>query len=220
MDNKSKSGGVKVNKLWCFPSLPIDNGQLTMDNENKSGRVKVNKLWCFPSLSMVHYQLSIVWTARVAVVGWFVIALRDFARPARQSPRQPLWSLIVWNGACLTLILHVLLAFHFVHHWSHADAVRVTAERTAQTIGWAYGGGVYWNHAFLMIWSGDVVRRWHAWIVGQPRSRGWEWAIHGLCAFMIFNATVVFGPAWWRPAALVVVLPVAAVLFWRRGRTD
>src|SRR5690606_2887397 len=114
--------------------------------------------------------------------------------------------LCVWTAGCVIYLLHVAAAFHFVHDWSHEAACAQTAQQTAAVTGWHWGGGLWINYAFTLWWPLDVAWTWLRGLDGLPR-----WYIvclHAVAGFLMFNATVVFGPAWWRWAAgmLAVVL--------------
>jgi hypothetical protein len=147
----------------------------------------------------------IVWTARVAVA-LYLGALLAGTRPRRvdsgPAPRRLLADLL-WTAAGITFVVHVGLAFQFLHHWSHESAFRHTAERTDQAMGVAVGVGIYVNYVFLLWWVTDLVLLW-----GAPgrRTRRYRIALHAFFAFIMFNATFVFGPPWWRWASL----PIAA----------
>ncbi len=115
-----------------------------------------------------------------------------------------------WTAGLLALTIHVVCAFHFLHHWNHTAALQHTAQRTAEVTGWHWSGGLYINYMFLLFWGVDVVRVWRETLrntpVASPRRRG---MIHGVFLFMMFNATVVFGPWHW-----TVVTVVFAILWW------
>jgi hypothetical protein len=144
----------------------------------------------------------IAWTARAAIACWLVRLLRIAGRfdlPPRRADL--IWSAAGW----LLLLAHVLCAFHFQHHWSNADAYAHTARRTAETVGWNWGGGLYVNYATIAIWGGGVV------VLAQAVARGvqappwWRWTEVFSVGFIILNATVVFGPRhWWLPVAGIV----------------
>lgn len=122
----------------------------------------------------------------------------DFSSP--RIARMNRWA---WTVGCFSLWLHIAAAFHFIHDWSHSDAGRQTAEQTREITGWAFGGGVYFNYAFAVIWLGDVVRWWRKGLDEPSESPVWFWAIHAVFAFMILNATVVFGPHYWRYVGVI-----------------
>jgi hypothetical protein len=85
------------------------------------------------------------------------------------------------------LLVHIAAAFHVAHGWSHAAAYEHT-ERTA-----GVGEGIFVNYLVGLVWGADAV-----WFAGNPvsyarRPRWIGWAVHGLLAFVTFNATVVYG---------------------------
>jgi hypothetical protein len=125
--------------------------------------------------------------------------------------RRPWWPLgrPLWAVGCACLWLHVALAFHLGHAWSHAAAW----ERTRQESG--YGDGIFVSYAFALVWLADAVGAWAApgWYAARPR---WlHAAVHGFLAFVVFNAAVVFAGPSFRAVALAAALggpPVLAVL--------
>lgn len=125
------------------------------------------------------------------------------------------WSRWAWTLGCLALWLHIAGAFHFIHDWSQAEAVRQTAEQTRELTGWAWGGGVYINYAFAAFWLFDVVRWWQVGLEPDSTSPSRFWAIHAGFAFMMFNATVIFGPGYWRSLAIAFAFAALAILVFR-----
>ena len=141
-------------------------------------------------------QILTLWTIRLAL-GCYVLALvllrldggrQRWANHAR-------WA---WTAACGLLVLHVLCAFQFYHHWSAAEAYTDTARKTAQTLGpgWSWGGGggggIYFNYLLILLWCCDVAWWWSVPTVPPSRPRLVEWVWQGFLAFMVFNATIVF----------------------------
>lgn len=122
----------------------------------------------------------------------------------------------LWGGAWLLLLVHVLAAFHFEHAWSHQHAWQHTADQTSRTVGLRLGAGLLFNELFLVWWAADIwqlARRPDA--IGTRFHRATVW----LCVFMLFNATVVFGPRWW----MAVAIPAGTagvVLFCQRSKSD
>ena len=116
---------------------------------------------------------------------------------------------VLWTVGCTFLWAHALCAFHFYHGWSHADAVRLTAEQTKAVIGYEYGNGIWYSYLLLLIWMIDVVRLWR---IGIPKPSAaasetetnesvcrssWFWPVFSYCVhayafFILFNGTVVF----------------------------
>ena len=133
------------------------------------------------------------------------------------SRRCLLWQRRLWSLGAVLLLVHILLAFAYFHDGSHASAIRETARQTEALIGIAWGGGVYVNEVFVALWLLDAALMW------LPRAqrggsslaatavRRWRVARHGVAGFMMFNATVVFGPPFWRwlvPLAVVALFIV------------
>lgn len=119
-------------------------------------------------------------TAIPPVALWFA-ALIGFA------PR------FTWCIGCGTYLVHVAVAFHSVHGWSHVNAMN----HVELSSGW--GEGIFFSYAFTVIWLVDAI--W--WLIAprsySRRSRLLHLSIHLYLAFIIFNATVIFGHgfAWW-----------------------
>src|SRR5207248_346115 len=112
--------------------------------------------------------------------------------------------------------VHLGMAFHHYHHWSHADAV----EHTRAVSG--VGEGIYFSHLFTLLWTVDVVFWWvrpdrvavrPAWVGG---------ALHGYMAFIIFCGTVVYeaGPVRWAGMVLFTELGLLLVCRWRPGVSE
>ncbi len=144
---------------------------------------------------------AIYLSAWLAMIGWFVGALALFEK--RKSAAR------IWLAGCVLLLVHLGIAFHLAHGWSHAAAF----EHTRRVGG--FGEGLYANYAFAALWLADAL-----WLAVHPlsyrlRSRWVSFAIHGFLAFMVFNAMVVFG-TW--PARLLFGVFVAFALARRKDR--
>lgn len=92
----------------------------------------------------------------------------------------------LWTLGWLIFAVHLGLAFHLVHHWSHQAAWDATQLQGG------YGDGVYLNYLVGLVWGCDVLWWWM-----QPggvavRQRWIAWSIHGFLFFMWFNAAVIF----------------------------
>lgn len=129
---------------------------------------------------------------------WLALLLYAAAWTSVQS-RKRRW---FWTVGCLFYLSHVIAAFHFVHHWSHAEAMEHT-ERVG-----GFGEGIFVNHLFTLFWTADVISwwlwpRWH-----EQRPRWIDITLHGFMLFVIFNAAVVFvsGPMRWVGIALFIWL--------------
>ena len=100
------------------------------------------------------------WSARLAIACYVVRLLIDVARPTgRIARRTACWS---WTVGCGLLVIHVLIAFATVHGWSHRAAFDHTAVRTEEVTGIDWGGGLFFNYAFTLIWIADVAAWWRS----------------------------------------------------------
>jgi hypothetical protein len=117
-----------------------------------------------------------------------------------------------WTLAWLAYAVHVALAFHFYHHWSHAAAVQHVRERSS------FGWGILASHLFTLAWTADVA--WW-WIAGASWARRPAWVgrlLYSYMAFIAFNATVVFETGFIRWAGVVVFLALSLLLLVRRKK--
>lgn len=166
----------------------------------------------FPTAGADLVRLS----AQLALLAYGLAAtLLLLARPADWRPLSERLRLArcAWTMGWLTYLLHVGLAFHFLHDWSHAAAV----EHTAAVGG--FGAGIWFNHLFTLVWTADVLA-WQlrpAWYAERPARI--EWLVHGYMTFIILNAAVVFAaePMRWLGVALYVWL---GLLLYRRKRLE
>jgi hypothetical protein len=138
-----------------------------------------------------------VWVALAyyAVAAWLMFG----PLPETVHGRLTRWC---WTLAWVAFVIHVGVAFHFYHHWSHTSAVDHVRERSG------VGEGVFASYLFTIMWSADV-----AWWWLRPRGYAarpiWvTWSLHGFMLMMVFAATVVYeeGPIRWLGLLLCVVL--------------
>ncbi|HVX16162.1 MAG TPA: hypothetical protein VHC22_33560 [Pirellulales bacterium] len=167
-------------------------------------------------------------TIWLAMLGYFVGAA---LRSGREAPLRHQIVRIVWTSGCLFYLAHVACAFHFFHHWSHADAYHRTAVQTAAVTGWDWGGGIFFNYAFTAVWVADTLVLWlppaggareqRLSVASEGRPYWVRIAIQSFMWFMVFNATVVFGHGtirWLGLAGCVWLLVLGAQRFApRRG---
>jgi hypothetical protein len=143
-----------------------------------------------------------------------VIALRM----SRGDERRHKLAKGVWIAGWLALVLHVCLAMSFVHGGSWTAAYDHTARRTFEAVGWNWGGGVWFNLLTVVVWGIDVMRLWF-WPNVTSRLANWfQAACQIYLAFMMFNATVVFGS---RPARLAggLVCMLLSLICWHSWKS-
>jgi hypothetical protein len=154
---------------------------------------------------------SVVLSALYTVGFWFgvsTVMLR--AGPREWSPRSRGFRLmrLGWTLTLAMLLLHIVFAFWRAHEWSHDAAVR-HVEATA-----GFGWAIVVNYLFAAVWLADVVW-WWANPDGYANRPPWAgYAVHGFLAFVVFNATVVFGSAELRVTA-AGMFATLAVVWWR-----
>jgi len=154
-----------------------------------------------------------LWTVR-AGVACYVIALWRWlfftVRPDRVYLR-------FWFAAWLLCVIHVVCAFHFRHHWNHDTALQHTADMTERVVGLKWGGGLYINYIFLLCWGCSAIPGLRGRESSAESQRWLTTGLHVFVAFMMFNATAIFGPLWWWIPTVAVFAAVA--WRWSRNRT-
>jgi hypothetical protein len=106
----------------------------------------------------------------------------------------------------------MLAAFDVYHHWSHEAAYLDTARQTAEIFYVDWGGGLYFNYLFSVVWLADAAWMWLNEAAYNHRPRWISITIHSFLAFMFFNATIVFAAGWTRRFGLAACL--ALLLLW------
>jgi hypothetical protein len=141
-------------------------------------------------LTLLYYGLAAGLLLTLSAADW-----ERFSAPVRLAR----WC---WTLSWAAYVLHVGLAFHHYHHWSHADAFDRTERLTR------FGPGIYISYLFTLLWTADV-----AWWWLSPRRYaarpGWLGVVlHAFLAFIVFNGAVVFaaGLVRWASAALFGLL--------------
>ena len=153
---------------------------------------------------MAHGPLITLWTIRVSG-GLYALGCAGWLTNRQKVPR------LAWTAAYLFYLVHVWAAFSFYHHWSHEAAYRETARQTAELFGIQWGGGIYFNYVFTVVWGADVWRRWS----GLDRRPKWiDVAIQSFLAFMFLNATVVFASGWVRWLGVIAAAGLG-LLWWQ-----
>lgn len=152
-------------------------------------------------MSLDTADLIVRWTARAFVACYLIrIGLDARGLRDRSSQRVARW---IWSLGCIICWTHFAVAFQLAHHGSIREAYQHVLEITARSAGFVTGVGLYVNLGFGILWVADVAFWW--------RNIGWSerpvpyWAVQVIFAFLIFQATVVFGPSFW-----TLVAPVTA----------
>jgi hypothetical protein len=147
-------------------------------------------------------ELLTRWTVRLAVACYVLRVSFDLTGWGTPwAKRAVLW---LWTAGCGLLLTHVICAFQFYHEWSHFAAYENTARQTAEVVGIDWGGGLYFNYLFIGVWMGDVTAWWRLGDAYIERRQVY-WFVQVIFAFMIVNATIVFGPPVWKLVAWAVI---------------
>ena len=118
---------------------------------------------------------------------------------------------LCWVLGAVMFWIHVAVAFHFAHRWSHANGIRHVQETSG------FGPGLFVSYFFTLLWAIDA----GFWLVKPDRYRQRpRWlgiALHSFMAFIVFNGTVVFGHTPMREvsAGVFVVLLGVLLLRWK-----
>ena len=158
------------------------------------------------------------WLTRGAV--WLALSLYVAAEMAVAFKRGAAGGLARWlntvGGA--VFLLHVVCAFHFYHHWSHAVAYADTMRQTADFAGVNWGGGLYVNYVFTLVWLGELFWCWASPRTFANRPRWIGRGVRGFFMFMIFTGAVVFAhsPMRWYGLLLCALLVVSWWRLWKQ----
>jgi len=137
-----------------------------------------------------------VWSVRLSLLIYVI-----FLSIVLLDRHQKYWAVnrLIWTLGCSLFIVHVVSVFSFVHDWSHANALEETAQQTREVVGIEWGGGLFFNYFFTLVWIFDVGWWWLRSQSYLARHRAWNFALHGFFLFIAFNASVVFesGPLRW-----------------------
>jgi hypothetical protein len=161
--------------------------------------------------SMILGSLAVRATIWLAVAAWVTGEWRrTAARADVNAGRAP------WAVGALAALAHTLLAFHVHHGWSHDAALAATARDTAAVVGWRWGGGLYFNYVFVLLWLADAAWWWLDAASFARRPPYADAAVRFFLWFMFANGAFVFvrGPARWMGLAAAIAVAWA----WYRGR--
>ena len=130
------------------------------------------------------------WPVRLALLCYFCCICASILR--RRWIFVSRWLKWVWALGALSLVVHIVFAMHFYHHWSHSHAVAEVASQTNAMTGFNWGGGIYINYLFALCWCIDAIRLCSSESSNHRSATTAFWMMHVFLAFIVFNATVVF----------------------------
>ncbi len=147
------------------------------------------------------------WTARLFVACYVGRLCIDAAgRRDAASQQVARW---LWTVGGVLFLLHVAASFHLQHGWSHVAAFEHVRGRTLHDIGWDSGIGLYINYAFGVLWLVDLSLWWRH--LDWSKRRLPYWIVQSLFAFLMSQATAVFGPPIWMPIFVIVASMLLAI---------
>jgi hypothetical protein len=129
----------------------------------------------------------------------------------RHAPAATPGSRWLWTLGCLLFWGHVLSAFTFHHHWSHAHAFADVAAQTKAALGVEFGYGIYVNHLFALVWTGDVLWSWLGAQSYAARPRSVVVGVHAFLLFIAVNGLIVFKSGMIRWASVSVLVGIAGL---------
>ena len=139
-----------------------------------------------------------VWVALAFYVAATWMMLGSAATDWRMETSRGRLTRWCWTLAWAAFLIHVGVAFHLYHHWSHAAAVEHVRERSG------VGEGIFASYLFTTLWTADVAWWWLQ-PGGYARRPVWiDRALHGFMLAMIFFATVVYEAGFIRWAGIAL----------------
>ena len=149
-----------------------------------------------------------------ATIAWSISECVRLARPDRWRTARLLWSV----GAALAC-LHTIAALHFNYQWSQAAALEATRRQTLATTGLDWGGGLYINYAFILLWLFAALASWLRPQSYTRRSGAYATALTLIFLFMFVNGAIVFAHGLARMIGAVAVLSVVLAWVYQRLTT-
>jgi hypothetical protein len=149
-------------------------------------------------LALLYYAIAVALMLRLRPAEW--VATEGRGRFAR-------WC---WSLGWATYLVHLGMAFHFYHGWSHRNAV-AHVEQVSR-----FGPGIFFSHLFTLLWTLDVLW-WRLRPDTYARRLSWiGWMLHGFMASIIFCATVIYEEGFirWAGVVLFAVVGILLVLRW------
>lgn len=170
---------------------------------------------------------------------WISLSLFALAEVARHRTART-WPRAVSAAGLVLMIVHVFIAMGWRHDWAHSSALATTAAQTRDVYGLDWGGGVYVNYVFVVLWTFLVLGCWgdregagadrhgagseQQGAGGGPAGAGGAglrhavvWAVRWVFLIIIANAAVVFAGGWRRLAGAAIVAALVVAWF-RTGR--
>jgi hypothetical protein len=151
-------------------------------------------------------RISLTWYAAALIL---MLQLQRADWSAATTPgRLARWC---WTWAVVVFLVHLAMAFHFYHGWSHADAF----ERTRQVSG--TGEGIYTSYLFTLLWVADAAWWWIRPAAYAARSRWFDRLLHAFMLFIVFNGMVVYEKGAIRYAGIMMFAAFAVAWCLARG---
>lgn len=151
-------------------------------------------------------RLSLVWYA-AALILMMQLRKGDWLATTAQG-KAARWC---WTWGVTSYLVHVALAFHFFHHWSHAHAYAHTQHVSG------FGEGVFGSYLFTCVWAVDALWWWAYPTKYSDRPFVVDVILHMFMLFIAFHGAVVFaqGPVRW--ASLSVFCGLALIWLFQRA---
>jgi hypothetical protein len=179
--------------LAAVLATPYASQSPTLGDDLIRNTVRVSLLYYAAAASLMLLLRPAEWTARSsrgATARWF------------------------WSLAWAAYLVHLVMAFHHAHHWSHADAVAHTENVSG------FGPGIFVSHLFTLVWSADVLYWWICPLRYAARSCWVDRLLHGYMGFVIFNATIVFEEGLIRWAGVVLFAVLLGLFLYRKREAN
>ncbi len=113
----------------------------------------------------------------------------------------------LWLAGSMFMTIHIAASYGFVHHWSHRDAIEVTARESFRVTGIRAGWGVYVNFLFAIAWLSYSM----ALVAKRYRNKRIDRSVYIFLAIILGFATVVFEAGVIRYAALAAFIALSVL---------
>jgi hypothetical protein len=110
-----------------------------------------------------------------------------------------------WTIGAVLATIHSAAALEVFHGWSHDAALVATARQTLAVTGIDWGGGLYFNYAFVVVWLVDVLWWWIAPRSYESRLPAIGALVRGFLFVMFLNGAVIFADGWMRVLGVLSV---------------